>query len=104
MRQRDQELETVRIRRRRTCGLKNRGRFTDADFAGDHTDTRSTSGKLLVQIGPHAFFPLSAQSMKQTAGSYGAVEAELVSCDHGLRMSGLPALTLWEKLLERKPT
>ena len=33
--------------------------------------------------------------------SHSTVEAEIVAADHALRTSGLPALILWEKLLNR---
>ena len=79
------------------------GLLTDAAFAGDHETMRSASGVVLVLYGPHSFFPLCGQSKKQTAVSHSIVEAELVSCDLGLRTMGLPALTLWEVLLGRPP-
>ena len=44
---------------------------------------------------------MSAQSNKQTAVSHSTVEAELVAADQALRTSGLPALPLWERLLNR---
>ena len=77
------------------------GLFSDADFAGDRADMRSTSGVFLALYGPHSFFPLAGQSKKQTAVSHSTVEAEIVAADHALRTSGLPALPLWEKLLQR---
>jgi hypothetical protein len=93
--QSDQGLETIQIRKF----------STDADFAGDRSDARSTLGTLLVLFGPHTCLsPLSGKSKKQTAVSHRMVNAKLASCDHGLRASGLPALTLWEILFERKPT
>ena len=77
------------------------GLFSGADFAGDRADMRSTSGVFLALYGPHSFFPLSAQSTKQTAASHITVEAEIVAADHALRTSGLPALPLWERFLSR---
>ncbi len=44
------------------------GLFSDADFAGDRADMRSTSGVFLALYGPHSFFPLSAQSKKTDGG------------------------------------
>ena len=73
------------------------GLFSDADFAGDRETMRSTSGVFLALYGPHSFFPLAAQSRKQTVVSRSTVEAEIVAADHAIRMSGLPALPLWEK-------
>jgi hypothetical protein len=77
------------------------GLFSDADFAGCKATQKSTSGVFLAVYGPHSFFPLSAQSKKQTAVSNSTVEAEIVAAAHALRMSGLPCLPLWEKLLQR---
>ena len=62
---------------------------------------RSTSGVFLALYGDHSFFPLSGQSKKQTAVSHSTVEAEIVAADHAIRSSGLPALHLWERLLNR---
>ena len=75
------------------------GLFSDADFAGDRDTMRSTSGAFLALYGPHCFFPLSAQSKKQTAVSHSTVEAETVAADHAIRMSGLPAWPLWSGCL-----
>ena len=77
------------------------GLFSDADFAGDRADMRSTSGVFLALYGIHSFFPLSGQSKKQTAVSHSTVEAEIVAADHAVRTGGLPALQLWERLLDR---
>ncbi len=77
------------------------GLFSDADFAGDHTQQRSTSGVFLALYGPHSFFPLTGQSKKQTAVSHSTVEAEIVAADRAIRMAGLLALPLWERLLDR---
>jgi hypothetical protein len=77
------------------------GLFSDADFAGDKATMRSTSGMFLALYGPHSFFPLGAQSKKQTAVSHSTVEAEIIAADHAIRTSGLPALVLWDKILGR---
>ena len=61
----------------------------------------STSGVFLALYGPHSFSPLSGQSKKQTAVSHSTVEAEIVAADHAIRLSGLPALPLWERLRDR---
>ncbi len=72
------------------------GLFSDADFAGDRADMRSTSGVFLALYGTHSFFPLMGQSKKQTAVSHSTVEAEIVAADHAIRTSRIPALQLWE--------
>ncbi len=77
------------------------GLFSDADFAGDHTQQRSTSGVFLALYGPHSFFPLTGQSKKQTAVSHSTVEAEILAANHAIRAAGLPALPLWERILAR---
>ncbi len=77
------------------------GLFSDADFAGCKASQRSTSGVFLALYGPHTFFPLSAQSKKQTATSHSTVEAEIIAADHAIRTAGLPALALWETILDR---
>ena len=75
--------------------------FSDADFAGDKATLRSTSGVFLALYGPHSFFPLSSQSKKQTVVSHSTAEAEIVAADHAVRTSGLPALPLWERIVDR---
>ena len=76
--------------------------YTDADFAGDWNDLKSTSGVFLALTGTHSFGPLCGQSKKHTALSHSTVEAELVACNHGLRTEGLPALLLWEPNFGRR--
>ena len=68
------------------------GLFSDADFAGDRADMRSTSGVFLALYGDHSFFPLYGQSRKQTAVSHSTVEADIAAADHAIRSSGFPAL------------
>jgi hypothetical protein len=78
--------------------------FCDADHAGCKTDMKSTSGVLLILVGDHSFYPLGFISKKQGAQSHSTVEAEIVAVDAGLRMSGIPALDLWETILPHSPT
>ena len=47
--------------------------------------------------------PLGHRSKRQTAVSHSSTESEIVSADHGLKCIGLPALDLWEILLDRSP-
>ena len=37
---------------------------------------------------------------KQTSVSHSSTEAELISLDAGLRMAGIPALDLWDSVIE----
>ena len=90
-----------RIHRRQPNQPHILGLFSDADFAGDRAGVRSTSGVLLALCGPHSFFPLSAQSKKQAAVSHSTVEAEITAAGQALRTSGMPAIPLWTKILNR---
>ena len=73
--------------------------FVDASFAGDLQDSKSTSGAILCLTGPQTFVPLSWFCKKQTAVSHSSSEAEVVALDAGVRMEGLPALTLWDAVI-----
>ena len=70
------------------------GLFQDSDFAGDLEDSKSTSGGVLCFFGSHTFVPISWMCKKQTSVSHSSTEAEIISLDAGLRMDGIPALTL----------
>ena len=74
--------------------------FQDASFAGDLKDSKSTSGGVLCLIGSHTYVTLAWKCKKQTAISHSSAEAEVISLDAGLRMEGIPALVLWDQLLE----
>ena len=77
--------------------------FTDADLAGEATNSKSTSGVFLVLRGPRTFAPIAGVSKKQTCTSHSTPEAEMVAGDLGLRTVGFPALSLWEAILGRTP-
>ena len=74
--------------------------FQDASFAGDLTDSKSTSGGLLALWGPKTFVTLAWRCKKQTAVSHSSAEAEIISLDAGVRMEGIPALVLWDQIVE----
>ena len=71
-----------------------RGSFQDFDFAGDLEDSKSTSRGILCIFGNHTFVPISWMRKKPTSVSHSCTEAEIISLDAGLRMNGIPALTL----------
>jgi hypothetical protein len=75
--------------------------FADADFAGCPDSQRSTSGMHLAIRGPATCFPIAGASKRQTCVSHSTPEAELVAADFALRTAGLPALQLWDVLLQR---
>ena len=69
--------------------------FCDADFAGDKSDSRSTSGVFLAAIGASTFVPLIAISKKQGCVSTSTCESEVVAMSLGIKET-LPVLDLWE--------
>ena len=70
--------------------------FADADFAGDKSTSKSTSGGVLVLVGPRAWAPLGAIRKAQGAVSHSTAEAEVISFEVGLRIEGLPTLIFWD--------
>ena len=74
---------------------------SDADFAGCFDTAKSTSGVFTALTGPNSFFPLNAVSKAQSCVSRSTPEAEIVAADLAIRTEGLPALQLWDKVLER---
>ena len=76
------------------------GLFQDTDFAGDLEDSTSNSGGILCIFGSHTFVPISWTCKKQTSVSHSSTEAEISSLDAGLRMDGVPVLTLWDLVIE----
>ena len=74
--------------------------FVDAELAGCQATNRSTCGVFHVVRGPNTFFPISAMSKRHTNVSSSKPEAEITSGSMALRMVGIPALSLWETLLQ----
>ena len=73
--------------------------FADADFAGEKVESKSTSGGVLVLVGPNTWAPLGAVCKAQAAVSHSSTEAEVISFEFGLRTEGLPALVFWDFVL-----
>ena len=73
--------------------------FCDASFAGDLVGSKSTSGVLLCLVSNKTFCPITWLCKKQSATSHSSTEAELIALDAGLRLEGLPAMTLWDLIL-----
>ena len=71
----------------------------DSDFAGDLEDSKSTSGGILCIFGSHTF-TTSWMCKKQTSVSHSSTESEIISLDAGVRMDGIPALDLWDLVME----
>ena len=76
------------------------GLFQDSDFPADLEDSKSTSGGILCISGSHTFVPTSRMCKKQTSVSHSSTEAEIISLDAGLRIDGIPALTLRDLVIE----
>ena len=74
--------------------------FCDASFAGDLEDSKSTNGAYLCIVGDRTFVPVSWLCKRQTAVSHSSSEAEVISLDAALRMEGIPAILLWELILD----
>ena len=51
---------------------------------------------------PNTIFPLNGVSKKQTCVSHSTPETEIVAAIAAVRLEGLPALQLWDIVLERK--
>ena len=76
------------------------GLLKNSDFAGDLEDSKSTSGGVPCIFGSHTFVPISWMCNKQTSVSHSSTETEIISLDAGLRMDGIPALTVWDFVIE----
>ena len=76
------------------------GLFQDSDFAGDVEDSKSTSGWIQCILGSHTFVPISWMCKKQTPVSHSSTDSEIISLDAGLHMDGIPALDLWDLVIE----
>ena len=76
------------------------GLFQESDFARDLEDSKSTSGGVLCIFGSHTFVPVSWMCKKQTSVSHSSTEAEIISFGAGSRMGGIPALDLWDLVIE----
>ena len=76
------------------------GLFQDSDFAGDLEVSKSTSGGTLCTFGSHTFVPVSWVCKKQTSVSHSSTEPQNISLDAGLRMDGIPALDLWDLVID----
>ena len=60
--------------------------WPDADLAGDHNSSRSTSGRFIEVVGPGTRVALHWASHKQGSTSHSTPEAETVSLSDCLRV------------------
>ena len=76
--------------------------YCDANFCGEHDDTKSVSGGILFLIGPNSLFPILWISKRQTSTSRSTTEAEVVAMANAIFGEGLPMLDLFELILGRE--
>ena len=76
------------------------GLFHDPDFAGVLEDSKSTSVWNLCIYGSWTIVTISWMCKKQISVSHSSTESEVIALDAGLRMDGLPALDLWDVVIE----
>ena len=74
--------------------------YSDASFAGDVNDSKSTTGGLICLVGPQTFVPLNWMCKKQGAVSHSSTEAEIIALDTMIRMEGIPSLHLWSQIVD----
>jgi len=74
--------------------------YSDADFAGDLVQAKSTSGLYLAIVGPNTFAPVTASCKKQTCVSHSSTESEIVAAEQAIRTEGLQVLAFWELVTE----
>ena len=74
--------------------------FSDASFAGDLRDSKSTTGGYLCLVGPNTYVPIGWMCKKQGAVSHSTAEAEVISLDAGMRLEGIPTLSLWSLVID----
>jgi hypothetical protein len=72
----------------------------DADFAGDKSGSKSTSGVLVCDAGPTTFFPVVALSKKQGCVSTSTCESEIVEMSVGLR-EALNVMESWQVIVNK---
>ena len=76
------------------------GLFQDSDFAGDLEDSKFNIRRSSVHFRKSHVVSLSWMCKKQTSVSHNSTEAEIISLDASLRMVGIPALDLWDLVIE----
>ena len=76
------------------------GLFQDSDFALDLDYSKSISGGVLCIFGSRTFVPVRWMCKKQKSVSHSSAESEIIFLDAGPRLDGLPALDLWDIVIE----
>ena len=55
---------------------------------------------MLCVVGPNTFCPITWICKKQGAVSHSSTEAEIIAMDAAMRLEGLPALCLWDLVID----
>ena len=55
----------------------------------------------MALVGPRSFTPLAAKTNKRSCVPHSTPEAEIVSINLAMRTLGVPALSIWDLLLDR---
>ena len=76
------------------------GLFKDSDFADDLEDSKINLRWCLVYFWKSNFCPGHLDVQEQTSVSHSTTESEVISLDAGQRMDGLPALDVWDIVIE----
>ena len=56
--------------------------------------------QICVQLESHTFVPTRWMCKKQTSVTCSSTESQIISLDASLRMDGIPALDLWDLVVE----
>ena len=73
---------------------------SDASYADALQDAKSTSGAVIVLLGPRTFVPLTWLCKKQGAISRSSTEAETLALDMMMRLEAIPIQSLFDQILE----
>ena len=73
---------------------------SDAPFADGAQASNSTTGRFVSLVGANPFAPINVVCKRQTAISHPSTEAEIVALEHAVRTERLPALSLWDMVVE----
>ena len=74
--------------------------FCDASFVAELRDSKSSTGGYVSIVGPRTFVPIIWPCKKQGATSHSSTEAEVISMEAVMRCEAIPALILWELVIE----
>ena len=74
--------------------------YSDAPFAGDTGDSKSTTGAYLCLAGTNTFVPATWLCKKQGAVSHTLTEPDMINLDAALTLEGLAALSFWALAFE----